>query len=572
MLPCKTVTFVAPQDATTPKTPTPQTPLNSNTVRVLLIDNHDSFTYNLAHLVFQAAGVMPEVVLAEDVTEAHLNNADRIIISPGPGRPEEYPWFPGIFRDPPAPILGVCLGFQGMCMAFGATLTRAEHPRHGEVTEGHTRYHSLAITDLPETLEATEFAADGTLMAARHRTLPLMGVQYHPESIASAGGLALLTTFLRPDLWITKLPDTPAEVLFQANFAAADNAAWLDSSDGEGWSYLCTGDNLVTLDHPGTKVGVITYEGEELFIEVTRAIVVSPSGAAWALGTAPWQPKLTAPVRREPVPRTPRTFRFDHPTYLEKIKACQDVISRGDSYELCLTNSISFDFPADPLAVYRQLRRDHPAPFAAYLRLSGIEVLSTSPERFLRLVDAHLEAKPIKGTRPRGRSPKEDQELACELATSVKDRAENLMICDLLRNDLGRVAVPGSVTVPVLCGIESFATVHQMVSTITAELLPGKTPVDALRAAFPGGSMTGAPKERSMEILRELEEHHPRGIYSGAIGYITAEGTMDFSIVIRTIVVKDGVATYGCGGAITRLSDPEEEWQEILVKAKPILK
>ena len=152
----------------------------------------------------------------------------------------------------------------------------------------------------------------------------------------------------------------------------------------------------------------------------------------------------------------------------------------------------------------------------------------------------------------------------------MKDRAENLMICDLLRNDLGRVAVPGSVKVPVLCGIESFATVHQLVSTITAELLPGKTPVDALRAAFPGGSMTGAPKERSMDILAELEGE-PRGIYSGAIGYIDAAGTMDFSIVIRTIVVEGGVATYGTGGAITRLSDPEEEWEEILVKAKPIL-
>lgn len=217
------------------------------------------------------------------------------------------------------------------------------------------------------------------------------------------------------------------------------------------------------------------------------------------------------------------------------------------------------------------LRRDHPAPFATGLRLSGTEVLSTSPERFLRLVDAHLEAKPIKGTRPRGHSPQEDQELARDLATSVKDQAENLMICDLLRNDLGRVAVPGSVQVPVLCGVESFATVHQLVSTITAEFLPGKTPVDALRVAFPGGSMTGAPKERSMEILRELEGE-PRGIYSGAIGYVDAAGTMDFSIVIRTIVVEGGVATYGTGGAITRLSDPEEEWEEILVKAKPILK
>lgn len=575
MLPCKTVTFVAPgrnhpQKPQNLKTPIPQTPLNSNTVRVLLIDNHDSFTYNLAHLVFQAAGVMPEVVLAEDVTPEHLNNADRIIISPGPGRPEEYPWFPGIFRDPPAPILGVCLGFQGMCMAFGATLERAAHPRHGEVTEGHTRYHSLAITHLPETLEATEWAADGTLMAARHRSLPISGVQYHPESVASSGGLALMREFLAPHLWVQPVSGSPEE--FITCFADEENVAWLDSSDGSGWSFLCTGDTVgpIRSSSPLGQVGVITYEGEERFIEVTRAIIVSPTGAAWALGTAPWEPTFTAPPSCAPLPRTPRTFRFGRAAYLDKIKACQEFIARGDSYELCLTNSISFDFPADPLAVYLSLRRAHPSPFAAYLRLSGTEVLSTSPERFLRLVDAHLEAKPIKGTRPRGHSPQKDKELAQDLATSVKDRAENLMICDLLRNDLGRVAVPGSVQVPVLCGVESFATVHQMVSTITAELLPGKTPVDALRAAFPGGSMTGAPKERSMDILAELEGE-PRGIYSGAIGYIDAADTMDFSIVIRTIVVKDGVATYGCGGAITRLSDPEKEWQEILVKSRPIL-
>lgn len=569
-------------------------------MRVLLIDNHDSFTYNLAHLVFQAAGVMPTVVHPEDLTAGHLGlsapaqNAqnqppDYIIISPGPGRPEEYPaWFPGIFAAPPAPILGVCLGFQGMCMAFGATLSRAKHPRHGEVTEGHMRYHSLAVTDLPPELEATEVAADGTLMAARHRSLPIRGVQYHPESIASSGGLELMREFLGVrTVWCEKLATTaPPEVLFQANFADAPYAAWLDSSDGSGWSYLCAGEAAVDLDalphRPADTsavpcdfalgwVGWVSYEGESQLVDVSKCLAISPTGEVWAMGYEPWTPATTCEVAREPLPRGPRTLRFDHATYLAKIRACQEAIARGDSYELCLTNSLSFAFPADPLAVYNQLREEHPAPFASFLRLGDTAVLSTSPERFLRLNHDVLEAKPIKGTRPRGATPAEDERLKKELAGSVKDRAENLMICDLLRNDVGRVAVPGSVTVPVVCGIESFATVHQMVSTIRAEKLPTATPVQCFRAAFPGGSMTGAPKKRSVELLRELEQEHPRGIYSGAIGYISLNGAMDWSIVIRTIVVEEGTATYGMGGAITRLSDPEEEWQEILVKAKPVL-
>ena len=573
-------------------------------MRVLLIDNHDSFTYNLAHLVFQAAGVMPTVVLVEDVTEEDIRAADRIIISPGPGRPEEYPtWYPRIFTDPalkpvaaPAatPILGVCLGFQGMCMAFGATLSIAKHPRHGEVTEGHTRYHSLAVTDLPPELEPTEFAADGTLMAARHRSLPFQGVQYHPESIASVGGVELMREFLGVQqgvrtVWCEQV-DTKAQAseLFQANFAAEEHAVWLDSSDGSGWSYLCTGsrtcglDEVEAMDMPVDTsaapcdfalgwAGYVTYEGEARLLEVDRCLAVSPTGEVFALGFEPWQPRTSASIPAEPLPATPREFRFDHATYLDKIRRCQEFIARGDSYELCLTNSLSFAFPADPLAGYNALRREHPAPFASFVRFGSTSALSTSPERFLRLVDASLEAKPIKGTRPRGSSRVQDAQLKEELATSVKERAENLMICDLLRNDLGRVAVPGSVTVPVLCGIESFATVHQMVSTIRAVKRPDATPVDCFRAAFPGGSMTGAPKERSVEILRELEEHHHRGIYSGAIGYISLSGAMDWSIVIRTIVIEGETATYGMGGAITRLSDPEEEWQEILVKAAPVL-
>ncbi|MDK6241177.1 aminodeoxychorismate synthase component I [Winkia sp. UMB10116] len=605
---------------------------------VLLIDNHDSFTYNLAHLVFAACGQMPQVVIAEDVTDIHLAAADRIIVSAGPGRPAEYPWFPGIFLDPPAPTLGICLGFQGLCEAYGAKLGTARYPRHGEVTGGRMRYHSLEITDLPACLTATEWDEDGTLLGVAHKSLPLWGVQYHPESVGSTGGVELMRNFLSASaqqvgaglqgeaqtghapagpasypgspatsdsphppatpgppssapvkVWYEKIDtDLLPEALFAANFLGQSHAAWLDSSDGSGWHYLCSGTPVPSLeraplpeaDTTGVPcafalgmVGYLTYEGKAHFISVDKCLAISPNGEVWALGYEPWQVNTAAsPVSALALPDTPRTFRFSREQYLAKIAQAQEEIAKGNAYELCLTNSISFPALGDPYRYYLHLRSKYPAPFASFLRFGGRAVLSTSPERFLSLSSSGvLEAKPIKGTRPRGHTPAEDEALRDDLATSVKDRAENLMICDLLRNDLGRVAVPGSVEVPVVCGIESFSYVHQMVSTIRARKRGDVSALDCIRAAFPGGSMTGAPKERSMRILERLEEGHLRGIYSGAIGYISLSGAMDLSITIRTALIEGGKASYGCGGAITRLSDPQEEWEEILTKARPIL-
>ena len=263
--------------------------------------------------------------------------------------------------------------------------------------------------------------------------------------------------------------------------------------------------------------------------------------------------------------------------YKRKIADSQYEISEGNSYEICLTTTL--EAPAgdlDPWRSYLNLRRRNPAPFASYLRFGELVVASTSPERFLRILsDGGMRAEPIKGTRGRSSDASEDAALRHDLETSLKDRAENIMIVDLLRNDLSHFAIPGSVTVSRLCAIESYATVHQMVSTIDAHLKPGAPRAEALAAAFPAGSMTGAPKISTMDILDQLESG-PRGIYSGAIGYFSLNAATDLAVVIRTLVVNpdaNGGSTLslGVGGAITADSVADDEYEEIRTKAYGVL-
>ncbi|QCQ91125.1 aminodeoxychorismate synthase component I [Rhodococcus sp. SGAir0479] len=260
-------------------------------------------------------------------------------------------------------------------------------------------------------------------------------------------------------------------------------------------------------------------------------------------------------------------MRHGNEEYLALIGQCLDEIRSGESYEVCLTNEATVDRAIDPLRSYETLREISPTPYSALLQFSGVSVLSASPERFLRIgADRVVESKPIKGTRPRHVHPEEDAALRRDLLDSEKDRAENLMIVDLVRNDLSRVCAPGSVHVPKLFDVETYAPVHQLVSTVRGTLRDDVSVVDCVRAAFPGGSMTGAPKLRTMEIIDKLEEG-PRGVYSGAIGYFSLTGTADFSIVIRTMVATDDRVTFGVGGAIVALSDPAEELEETMVKA-----
>jgi aminodeoxychorismate synthase component I len=261
----------------------------------------------------------------------------------------------------------------------------------------------------------------------------------------------------------------------------------------------------------------------------------------------------------------------DEGTYAALVERVREHVFAGDVFQACLTHRIETELASPPWPLYRELRRRNPAPFAAYLSMDEGAIASASPERFLRLgQDRIAESRPIKGTRPRGASPAEDEALARELATSEKDAAENTMIVDLVRSDLGRVCRLGSVTVPELRVLERYATVHQLVSTVRGVLDDGKDAIDLVEACFPGGSMTGAPKIEAMNVLTALEGA-ARGVYSGALGYLDYGGAMDLQIVIRTIVIEGGRAHLGVGGAVVADSDPRAEYRETLDKARALL-
>jgi para-aminobenzoate synthetase component 1 len=245
-------------------------------------------------------------------------------------------------------------------------------------------------------------------------------------------------------------------------------------------------------------------------------------------------------------------------------------IADGDCYQVNLAQRFSVEAQGDPWSAYRQLRQFSPAPFSAYFNTPDAQILSASPERFLRVEDGHVETKPIKGTRPRSTDPVQDKAYADALQSSLKDRAENVMIVDLLRNDIGKNCAVGSVRADKLFELESFANVHHLVSTVTGALAPGRDALDLLRGCFPGGSITGAPKLRSMEIIEELEPHR-RGVYCGAIGYIGFDGNMDTNIAIRTAVYSNGIIRFWAGGGIVADSEMQKEYRETLDKASGML-
>ncbi|TWB65854.1 aminodeoxychorismate synthase subunit I [Nitrospirillum amazonense] len=322
-------------------------------------------------------------------------------------------------------------------------------------------------------------------------------------------------------------------------------------------------DRIVAIDHAAGRAWVLSAHRAEA--EEWRDLLGTPRPAVTA-GEGPW---LAAPGWRAGWSRT------DHEAAVARTV---DYIAAGDIYQANITQRFLGTLAPEvtPLDLYVRLRTRAAAPFSALLDLGpkGGEaraVVSVSPERFLAVdAEGRVETRPIKGTRPRDADPVRDAALAAELLASAKDRAENLMIVDLMRNDLSRVAVVGSVTVPTLCGLESYRTVHHLVSVVTARLAPGVDAIDLLRATFPGGSITGAPKIRAMEIIHELEPAR-RGPYCGSVLWLGWDGAMDSSIIIRTLAMGAGQVVVQAGGGIVADSDPAAEYEESLVKARALL-
>ncbi len=680
-------------------------------MRTLLVDNHDSYTYNVFHLLAGVAGEQPIVVDNDAVSWRALSrwDFDAIVLSPGPGSPDRWHDFcvcNDILRYSEIPVLGICLGHQGLGHLLNGKVSSAPEVMHGRLSQIHhegnglfdgipqgfpvVRYHSLAITDMGPDGHVTAWTDDGVVMGIEHTRRPLWGVQFHPESIETEYGAALVENFYalarrqktprwrgakRPrsvpqrtqarravasgtELRIRTIPGEPStELVFERLFGEAEHAFWLDSADAPTRlaqrSFLGTsaGPERCVLEYdveagridahraegtssergtifdvldreiskhaieapvglpPGLLGGFVGYLGYELKADcgspnvhksdvpdavmmlANRLVAVDHVGHRTHLialcrgdeaGAEQWLDEAEAVVQEalggptasaRPVVSSGEdhvSFRCGRGRrrYLADIARCQAEMAAGESYEVCLTDQISTDASPDPFELYRHLRRSNPSPFAAYLKLGEVAIVSSSPERFLSVDrERTVEARPIKGTTSRSADPAQDAALKAELTSDEKTYAEHLMIVDLLRNDLGRVCDVGSVHVPELMIVEDYATVHQLISTIQGRLDENRSAVDCVRACFPGGSMTGAPKQRTMEIIDDIEDV-ARGVYSGAIGYFGVDGSMDLNIVIRTIVMRPGLTTIGAGGAIVMQSDPEEEFDEILLKAR----
>jgi para-aminobenzoate synthetase len=702
----------------------------------LLVDNYDSYTYNVFHLLAAVSGEEPKVVHNDMVSWKALSRGDfdAIVLSPGPGRPQRWHDFgvcADILRHAEIPVLGICLGHQGIGNLLSGDVHAAPIVMHGRLSRVHhddsglfegipqgfsvVRYHSLAVTGLGADGRVTAWTDDGVVMGIEHRTRPLWGVQFHPESVATEHGRRIVENFYerqgqrgrprsrrarerasragrprardapvtesahpdgshpRPG-WRVLVRSIPGEVatepLFERLFGDLEHAFWLDSADAPTrlaqCSYLGTSSgrercvleyDVVTKTVTAHRAGTSTPERGSIFDVLDRELAARAIDAATApargliggfvgyLGyeckadcgspnehradtpdavlmlanrlvavdhvarrtdviavcadggereVDEWLDEAEAAVRHlldAPPPRVGCAPESGAPEgashedcaagstvtfhcgrgreqYLADIARCQAALAAGESYEVCLTDQISTDASPDPWDLYRVLRHTNPAPFAAYLRLGALTVLSSSPERFLSVDrERRVEARPIKGTTRRSADPIEDAALCAELTSDEKTYAEHLMIVDLLRNDLGRVCEIDTVRVPELMVVEHYTTVHQLISTITGVLEAQRTPVQCVRACFPGGSMTGAPKLRTMSIIDETERV-ARGVYSGAIGYFGLDGSVDLSIVIRTIVMRPGATTIGAGGAIVMQSDPVDEFDEILLKAR----
>jgi len=346
-------------------------------------------------------------------------------------------------------------------------------------------------------------------------------------------------------------------------------------------SYFAFYDAIFAFDHLEEKAYLISTgfpeleEGQRL----RRARIRLEGMKNWLYAVSPIketslpQRKTLAECESQPIPENSKILlksNFTHAEYIKAVDRVREYIAAGDVFQVNLSQRFESDLPYPPYELYKRLRMVNPAPFASYLNFQGVTIVSASPERFLKVQGELVETRPVKGTRPRGRDPVEDQSLAEELTNSSKDRAENVMIVDLERNDLGRVCHYGTVKVTELAILETFPTVFHLTSTVLGKLRRGKSNIDLLKATFPGGSITGAPKVRAMEIIDDLEPTK-RSVYTGSIGYLSFNDDLDINIVIRTFLIKEGKAYFQVGGGIIYDSDSEAEYMETMDKAKALV-
>ncbi|ADO26861.2 aminodeoxychorismate synthase component I [Corynebacterium pseudotuberculosis] len=654
-------------------------------LHVLVIDNYDSFTYNIVDYLARCgaevtvmrndAPLDPRRVLKQ--SSASLDAFDAVVISPGPGSPtipSDLGISAAVLEHAEVPVLGICLGMQAMAYVEGGRVDKAPEPVHGRedvicvtsedplwegIADSFTvvRYHSLMVTEVPRCMRVTARNAEGLVMALEHKTKPWWGVQFHPESIGSEHGEQLIGNFLAIAAQHTQEPRgrrahtqgqenvrvaqtqsvavyelaAPEEVEPVDIFVALGGQGALMEFEGKSIiAPYTSGETISGLEdiaqsmdsYPQVSIepnngvtplalpgwfGYLGYEanhsdfgpqsqaqvpasGESIKMFFAERIVVIEQGRMQLVALVPqhdagvralveWRNavmtriRAAAPVGKFDSAAVGRLHvRESRRKYLQSIAKIHDLIGQGSTYEVCLTTQLEAesDGDFDAPAAYKRLTEIAPAPMRSLLVLDGTHVVSSSPERFLKISQGIVSSEPIKGTRARYQDPEKDAEMRQDLATNKKDRAENLMIVDLVRNDLAHVCEPGSVRVDELCQVKTFARAHQLVSTISGKLKPSVTPAEVIRAAFPGGSMTGAPKYRTMEIIAKLEGH-PRGVYSGAIGFITVDGSMDLAMTIRTAVVQKQRLSYGVGGAVIALSSADAEWDEIATKSAPLL-
>lgn len=651
-------------------------------MRLLLIDNHDSFTAVLHHYLWELSGEKPLLYRNDELGRDDLERLgfDAAVLSPGPGHPANVRDF-GVCADllelfPDVPVLGVCLGMQGLVHHAGGRIVPragALHGRPSRILHDGTgvfrglppafeaiRYHSL-IADpdtLPSTARVTARAADDdSIMGVSFTDRPWHGVQFHPESFATAHGKQLLANFLDVAFPGRKQPDTPVpgatlprpeatrmepevvphatlswrepDEVFTTCFNDIPNTFWLEGrawggevmgrgaahafTDWNAWRAWADGWTARPArsapwdGYRGGPVGYLAYEGHRQTLaspgDATRGSDgsrepsrwIEPDGwfvfdraarvvhAAWegdappswlAAAIATWESPASTPAASFATlpPFAAWTPALDEAAYAARVVALQDAIARGETYEACLTHAYSVVTPApvDTLGVFLRLRARNPAPYMAWLAFEDVRILSASPELFLEARDGVARSHPIKGTRRRTGDAGIDRAAREDLATSEKDAAENRMIVDLTRHDLARVCEPGSVEVPVFLRIEEHPAVYQLVSEVRGRLKSGVTATEVITACFPGGSMTGAPKERTVEILAGLEAA-PRGVYSGALGYLAPGGDFRLSMVIRTLEQRGAAWRTGCGGAVLADSDAAAEWREATIKARSVI-